>query len=185
MGLYRQMIGRVLRPAADKTDAIILDHSGAVFRHGFVEDRVEWTLDPDKRPKVRPKQRVLRALRRGSGMPTMRRRPHRRRAVLELRISAAAAAARGLISRWRSRTRKRTSTPNGTATSERTRPLARDADLYRRERGLQTGLGRAQIQRKIRCVSRVGRLASTNSADAEVRSWVRSRQIAYAKRRVA
>ena len=49
MGLYRQMIGRVLRPAEGKPDAIVLDHSGAVFRHGFVEDRVEWTLDPDRR----------------------------------------------------------------------------------------------------------------------------------------
>jgi superfamily II DNA or RNA helicase len=49
MGLYRQMVGRVLRPAAGKADAIVLDHSGAVFRHGFVEDRVEWRLDPDKR----------------------------------------------------------------------------------------------------------------------------------------
>ena len=39
MGLYRQMIGRVLRPAEGKPDAIILDHSGAVFRHGFAEDR--------------------------------------------------------------------------------------------------------------------------------------------------
>jgi len=48
MGLYRQMIGRVLRPAPGKTDAIVLDHSGAVFRHGFVEDPVEWTLDPDR-----------------------------------------------------------------------------------------------------------------------------------------
>jgi superfamily II DNA or RNA helicase len=48
MGMYRQMIGRVLRPAPGKKDAIILDHAGAVFRHGFVEDRVEWTLDPDK-----------------------------------------------------------------------------------------------------------------------------------------
>jgi superfamily II DNA or RNA helicase len=48
MGLYRQMIGRVLRPAESKPDAIILDHSGAVFRHGFVEDPVEWTLDPDQ-----------------------------------------------------------------------------------------------------------------------------------------
>jgi DNA repair protein RadD len=47
MGLYRQMIGRVLRPAEGKPDAIILDHSGAVFRHGFAEDPVEWTLDPD------------------------------------------------------------------------------------------------------------------------------------------
>ena len=49
MGLYRQMIGRVLRPAEGKPDAIVLDHSGAVFRHGFVEDPVEWTLDPDRR----------------------------------------------------------------------------------------------------------------------------------------
>ena len=49
MGLYRQMVGRVLRPAPGKTNAIILDHSGAVFRHGFVEDHVEWQLDPDKR----------------------------------------------------------------------------------------------------------------------------------------
>jgi superfamily II DNA or RNA helicase len=49
MGLFRQMIGRVLRPAEGKPDAIILDHSGAVFRHGFAEDPVEWTLDPDER----------------------------------------------------------------------------------------------------------------------------------------
>ena len=49
MGLYRQMVGRVLRPASGKHNAIVLDHSGAVFRHGFVEDRVEWALDPEKR----------------------------------------------------------------------------------------------------------------------------------------
>jgi DNA repair protein RadD len=49
MGLYRQMIGRVLRPAPGKADAIVLDHSGAVFRHGFAEDYVEWTLDPERR----------------------------------------------------------------------------------------------------------------------------------------
>jgi DNA repair protein RadD len=49
MGLFRQMIGRVLRPAPGKSDAIILDHSGAVYRHGLPEDPVEWTLDVDKR----------------------------------------------------------------------------------------------------------------------------------------
>ncbi len=49
MGLYRQMVGRILRPAEGKPDAIVLDHSGAVFRHGFVEDPVDWNLDPDKR----------------------------------------------------------------------------------------------------------------------------------------
>ena len=49
MGLFRQMIGRILRPAEGKTDAIVLDHSGAVYRHGLPEDFVEWTLDVDGR----------------------------------------------------------------------------------------------------------------------------------------
>ena len=49
MGLYRQMIGRGLRPAEDKTECIILDHSGAVYRHRLPEDRVHWTLDPEQR----------------------------------------------------------------------------------------------------------------------------------------
>jgi DNA repair protein RadD len=55
MGLYRQMIGRVLRPADGKRDAIILDHSGAVYRHGLPEDFVEWTLATDQRA-VNPAQ---------------------------------------------------------------------------------------------------------------------------------
>jgi hypothetical protein len=49
MGLFRQMVGRVLRPAPGKTDAIVIDHAGAVLQHGFVEDAVEWTLDPEQR----------------------------------------------------------------------------------------------------------------------------------------
>jgi DNA repair protein RadD len=49
MGLYRQMVGRVLRPDDGKPDAVILDHSGAVYRHGLPEDRVEWTLAVDRR----------------------------------------------------------------------------------------------------------------------------------------
>jgi DNA repair protein RadD len=34
IGLFRQMIGRVLRPAPGKTEALILDHAGATFAHG-------------------------------------------------------------------------------------------------------------------------------------------------------
>jgi hypothetical protein len=49
MGLYRQMVGRVLRPAPGKTDALILDHAGAIFEHGFVEEPVVWTLSADRR----------------------------------------------------------------------------------------------------------------------------------------
>jgi superfamily II DNA or RNA helicase len=49
MGLYRQMVGRVLRPAPGKADALILDHAGAVFEHGFVDEPVIWTLAEDRR----------------------------------------------------------------------------------------------------------------------------------------
>jgi superfamily II DNA or RNA helicase len=55
MGLFRQMVGRVLRPADGKPDAIILDHSGAVYRHGLPEDVVMWTLAVDRRA-VNPAQ---------------------------------------------------------------------------------------------------------------------------------
>ena len=59
MGLYRQMGGRILRPAAGKTDAILIDHSGAVHRHGFLDDHVEWTLQPDKRAQNKAHQKRL------------------------------------------------------------------------------------------------------------------------------
>jgi ribosomal protein L32 len=49
MGLYRQMVGRVLRPAPGKTDALVLDHAGCTLEHGFVEEPVAWTLRTDKR----------------------------------------------------------------------------------------------------------------------------------------
>jgi superfamily II DNA or RNA helicase len=52
MGLFRQMIGRGLRPATGKSDCVILDHSGAVFMHGLPEDRVTWTLDPERRAEA-------------------------------------------------------------------------------------------------------------------------------------
>jgi DNA repair protein RadD len=48
-GLYRQMVGRGLRPAPGKRWLVVLDHSGAIYRHGCIEDEIEWTLSPDKR----------------------------------------------------------------------------------------------------------------------------------------
>lgn len=49
LGLYRQMVGRILRPALGKADALILDHSGAVFAHGFPDDEIVWALRTDRR----------------------------------------------------------------------------------------------------------------------------------------
>jgi superfamily II DNA or RNA helicase len=51
LGLYRQMVGRVLRPASGKTDAVILDHTGAVFEHGLPDDVIEWTLSEDRKAR--------------------------------------------------------------------------------------------------------------------------------------
>lgn len=42
---YLQMIGRGSRIHPAKTDCLVLDHGGNVHRHGFFEDRHEWTLD--------------------------------------------------------------------------------------------------------------------------------------------
>jgi DNA repair protein RadD len=49
LGLFRQMIGRGLRPADGKSDVIVLDHSGGVHRHGRPDDAIEWTLATDRR----------------------------------------------------------------------------------------------------------------------------------------
>jgi DNA repair protein RadD len=49
LGLFRQMAGRGLRPAPGKTNLLLIDHAGAVFRHGLLEDRIEWTLDVARR----------------------------------------------------------------------------------------------------------------------------------------
>ena len=49
LGLFRQMIGRGLRPAEGKSDIVILDHSGGVYRHGRPDDAIEWTLDSDRK----------------------------------------------------------------------------------------------------------------------------------------
>jgi hypothetical protein len=46
------MVGRVIRPSPGKINALILDHAGATFLHGFVEDPVKWTLDPDKKAET-------------------------------------------------------------------------------------------------------------------------------------
>jgi superfamily II DNA or RNA helicase len=55
-GLYIQMGGRVLRPSEGKTDALILDHSGSVYRHGKLDDHVHWTLDTRRKSEAEAKR---------------------------------------------------------------------------------------------------------------------------------
>jgi len=46
--LYLQTVGRVLRPYQGKTEAIVIDHAGAVDQHGRVEDDFPWSLGGDE-----------------------------------------------------------------------------------------------------------------------------------------
>ena len=53
LGLYLQMAGRVIRPFDDKDNAIIIDHAGAVYEHGFVDREFQWSLDPKEKIQER------------------------------------------------------------------------------------------------------------------------------------
>jgi len=44
LSLYLQMVGRALRPAPGKGEAVILDHVGNAHRHGLPTDEREWNL---------------------------------------------------------------------------------------------------------------------------------------------
>jgi superfamily II DNA or RNA helicase len=50
--LYRQMVGRLMRPDDDKRFAIVLDHGNCTRTHGFVTDPQEYSLDGrESRPR--------------------------------------------------------------------------------------------------------------------------------------
>ena len=50
--LYRQQVGRCLRPKSDGSAAVILDHVGNVLRHGLPHAPHTWSLDSKKRTPV-------------------------------------------------------------------------------------------------------------------------------------
>ncbi len=56
LGLYLQQVGRALRPAPGKTEAIILDHAGNSLAHGLPDEAREWSLDdkPRRQREGRP-----------------------------------------------------------------------------------------------------------------------------------
>ena len=187
MGLYRQMIGRVLRPADGKPDAIVLDHSGAVFRHGFVEDRVEWTLDHSRRAEspthqqrcVEHSSRLLECTQCGAirtaGEPCFHcgflpQRPPRAVSFLDGDLALVNCA-------------KHTD-GNNYGPSERARWHAMLIHIGD-ERGYKVGWAAHKYKEKFDAFPAWGPSPNPMAPTAEVRSWVRSRMIAYAKRRVA
>jgi DNA repair protein RadD len=186
MGLYRQMVGRVLRPADGKTDAIVLDHSGAVFLHGFVEDPVEWTLDPDCRAES----------------PVHRNRRERGSRLIEckncgaVRVAGEACWHCGFLPQPAGRRvefhdgelgivdRSRRAHGNICDPAERARWHAMLAYIAN-EHGYRPGWVAHQYKEKFKSWPPWGQSPRPIPPSPEVRSWVRSRMIAFAKRRGA
>jgi DNA repair protein RadD len=183
MGLYRQMIGRVLRPADGMSDAIILDHSGAVFKHGLPEDHVVWTLDPERKAEA-PSHRA-RLERKAGGLiecsecgalrlggqpcPACGFMPHRPAQYVPIIDGDL-----GLVQGGKSKV--------AYSPAERAQWHAMIAAIAD-ERGYKAGWIAHKYREKFGFYPPWGSKPQPISPTAEVRSWVRSRIIAYAKRR--
>ena len=187
MGLYRQMIGRVLRPAEGKADAIILDHSGSVYRHGFAEDRVDWTFDPDRRAEspTHPQRcteyssRLIECT--NCGAIRSADEPCFHCGFLPQRAPRAVVIADGDLALVNG---AKQTDGNSYPPSERARWHAMLIHIGD-ERGYKSGWAAHKYKEKFGVFPAWGASPNPIPPTAEVRSWVRSRQIAYAKRRVA
>ncbi len=182
IGLFRQMAGRGLRPAPNKNNLILIDHSGAVYRHGLLEDRVKWTLDVSKRAEnpthsKRDRAQISRlvecsqcaALRTaGEKCPNCGFFPQRRPDPIAFR--------EGELSRV---DRQRRVAEAMTGPDERLRWHGM-LTFIAAERGYKLGWIAYKFKEKFGTWPAVRSVAPLEPS-AEVLSWVRSREIAYAK----
>jgi len=183
LGLFRQMAGRGLRPAPGKTNLILIDHSGAVFRHGLLEDRIEWTLDTDKRAEnPTHAKRGIGAIGRliecsqcsamrtaGEKCPHCGFLPQRRPAPIVFR--------EGELARVNRQTR---TAPSQNNPNERMRWHAMFVHIAA-ERGYNPKWPIAKYREKFGTWPPYGAKPAPIAPTAEVLAWVRSRAIAYAK----
>lgn len=58
LGLYLQQVGRALRPAPGKREAIILDHAGNAGRYGLSDDGRQWSLAGHAGSRAKREQEV-------------------------------------------------------------------------------------------------------------------------------
>ena len=151
LGLFRQMAGRGLRPAPGKTKLILMDHSGAVYRHGLLEDAIEWTLESPSGPTTRRTKsgtsRQLRASSIAASAVPCEPAAKRVRIVAFCRsaVPMPSSFAEGELARV-----DRNGKPIAFVRSARAHALACHVDSYRRRAWLQARLGRPQVQGKVR-----------------------------------
>jgi DNA repair protein RadD len=184
LGLYRQMVGRGLRPYEGKSDCIVLDHGGLTYRHGFAEDDIAWTLDVDERAANKAHEK-----RKASGVQLHE--CPQCHAVMSIPPCSACG--------WMPKPRARDVdiidgelglVQGGRAERPVYDPRARErfhAMLFyiERERGYRPKWARANYRDKFGCWPPSWTDPAPIEPTPEVRSWVRSKMIAYAKRRRA
>jgi DNA repair protein RadD len=182
LGLYCQMVGRVLRPAPGKTNALILDHASATFTHGFAEDPIVWTLSEDNRA-----QNVEHAARGNApGAPRLTTCPE----CDAVRFEGKPCGACG----WRPQERAKPvlvadvelgrvqrdgSTSANVYTAEQKARFHRQLLWMAREKAYKPGWAAYKYKEKFG--EWPAGLGLPEMPDAAVRAWVRSRQIAFAK----
>lgn len=183
LALYRQMVGRVLRPSPGKIDALILDHAGAIFEHGFIDEPIVWTLREDRRAES-PRQ-AARSAHRAPAISTC---PE----CKAVRIGGQACSSCG----WRPQPKpEAVKVADGELGQvDRTKRAKRmdwseteRGNFFRqllwicREKGYRDGWAAHKFKEKFG--NWPGRNWSTSPMvpDDTTRSWVRSRQIAFAK----
>jgi DNA repair protein RadD len=179
MGLFRQMIGRGLRPAEGKTDCIIIDHSGAVLRHGLPEDHVDWSLDPDRRAEAPAHQARL---------------EHKAAGLIEcaqcstLRLGGKPCPNCGLLPRRPAQYVAHVEGELGLVTNGKARAGLVDPNQWHgmltaiaQESGYQRGWIAHKYREKFGAWPAWGSSPQPIEPSPEVRSWVRSRTIAFAK----
>ncbi len=187
MGMYRQMIGRVLRPGPGKADAIILDHSGAVYRHGLPEDHIDWTLDPDK--GATSPAHVARTEKKGRGLVECTQ-------CSALRVGGLPCPACGFMPARPAQYMPIADGDLSLVTNGKAGASSYDPTERARWHGMLTTIGIArgykmpgwasvQFKEKFGAWPPYGQAPKPLKPTAEVLSWVRSRLVAYAKRRTA
>jgi DNA repair protein RadD len=186
LGLFRQMAGRGLRPSPGKTNLKLIDHSGAVFRHGLLEDPIEWTLDTDKRAQnpthAKRDMSVIGRLIECSQCGAMRsvdeKCPHC--GFLPQRRPDAIVFAEGELARVNRQTRTAASMEDP---NERMRWHGMFTFIAR-EHGYKPGWIAHKFKEKFGMWP-ASRSVTPIEPSPEVLSWVRSRNIAFAKSRIA
>ena len=181
-GLYRQIVGRGLRPAPGKDHCLVLDHAGCTFEHGFIDEPVEWTLAADKRL-----MRAAAAARAARGVPKLLECPE-----------CSAARWQGQPCRacgWRPQPRPCAVETAAGELGQLDRDgvvqaagpsLEEKQSFYSqllwiaRQRGYKSGWAAHKYREKFEAWPS-GRYAEPSPPEPAVLAWVRSRQIAYAR----